>query len=78
MAYITINENNKLNIPDNPNIGYIEGDGIGPDITNTMITVVNASLEIAYSGRRSIIWEKVAAGEEAFETTGKHLPQESL
>ncbi len=78
MAYISIEENNRLNVPDNPNIGYIEGDGIGPDITSTMISVVNAALEIAYSGKRSIIWEKVAAGEDAFEKTGKHLPQESL
>ncbi|EQD56109.1 isocitrate dehydrogenase, NADP-dependent, partial [mine drainage metagenome] len=78
MTYITEDKNNKLSIPDNPTIGYIEGDGIGPDITNTMISVINASLEIAYSGKKSIIWEKVQAGEESYEKTGKHLPQESL
>ncbi len=77
MSYITI-DNGKLKIPDKPTIGYIEGDGIGPDITSAMIDTVNASLEIAYGGSKSIEWEKIQAGEEAYEKTGKHLPQQSL
>lgn len=67
-----------MQIPSNPTIGYIEGDGIGPDITKASIAAINASLEIAYKGERNIVWEKVLAGEEAMENTGKHLPQESL
>ena len=78
MAYIKVIEGKGLEIPANPTIGYIEGDGIGPDITKAAIAAINASLEIAYKGERNIIWEKVLAGEEAMETTGKHLPQESL
>ena len=78
MSYIKVSEGKGLEIPNNPTIGYIEGDGIGPDITKSSISVINASLEIAYNGDRNILWEKVLAGEEAMESTGKHLPQESL
>ncbi len=78
MSYIKVSEGKSLEIPNNPTIGYIEGDGIGPDITKSSISVINASLEIAYNGDRNIVWEKVLAGEEAMESTGKHLPQESL
>lgn len=78
MAYIKVVEGKGLEIPNNPTIGYIEGDGIGPDITKASIAAINASLEIAYKGDKNIVWEKVLAGEEAMETTGKHLPQESL
>ena len=78
MAYIKVIEGKGMQIPSNPTIGYIEGDGIGPDITKASIAAINASLEIAYKGERNIVWEKVLAGEEAVENTGKHLPQESL
>ncbi|MEM0156460.1 MAG: isocitrate dehydrogenase (NADP(+)) [Thermoplasmataceae archaeon] len=78
MVYIKVIEGKGMEIPSNPTIGYIEGDGIGPDITKASIAAINASLEIAYGGKRNIVWEKVLAGEEAMETTGKHLPQESL
>ncbi len=78
MAYIKVIEGKGMQIPSNPTIGYIEGDGIGPDITKASIAAINASLEIAYNGQRNIVWEKVLAGEEAMENTGKHLPQESL
>lgn len=77
MAYITVDENKKMTVPDRVNLGYIEGDGIGPDITKAMINVVNASIEVAYNGSRSVEWEKILAGEEAFEKTGEHLPKES-
>jgi isocitrate dehydrogenase len=62
MAYITFDSDNKLKVPNRATIGYIEGDGIGPDITKAMINTVNASIEIAYSGERSIEWEKVNVG----------------
>lgn len=78
MSYIKITDGKGIEIPSNPTIGYIEGDGIGPDITKSSISVINASIEIAYNGEKNIVWEKVLAGEEAMETTGKHLPQESL
>lgn len=78
MAYIEVKENSEIIVPDNPTIGYIEGDGIGPDISKATISVINSALEFSYEGSRSIVWEKVFAGEEAFEKTGKHLPQESL
>ncbi len=77
MSYITVDENKKMTVPDRVNLGYIEGDGIGPDITKAMINVVNASIEVAYNGSRSVEWEKILAGEEAFEKTGEHLPKES-
>ncbi len=78
MAYIEIKDGSRLSIPDNPTIGYIEGDGIGSDITNANIHAMNAALEVAYSGSRSIEWQRVLAGDEAYEKTGKNLPQESL
>lgn len=78
MTYIEIKNDTEIVVPSHPTIGYIEGDGIGSDITKASISVINASLEFAYQGERSIEWEKVLAGDEAFEATGKHLPQESL
>ena len=78
MSYIKVIDGKGIDVPNNPTIGYIEGDGIGPDITKSSIAVINAALEIAYNGEKNIVWEKVLAGEEAMETTGKHLPQESL
>ena len=78
MAFIEIDSNSKMKVPDNPTIGLIEGDGIGPDISKTAVRVLNSAIEMAYTGKGSIEWQKIVAGDEAFETTGKHLPQESL
>ncbi len=71
-------ENGKLNIPNNPVIHYIEGDGIGVDITPVMIKVVDASVSKAYDGSRSIVWSEVLAGEKAFNATGEWLPEATL
>ena len=71
-------ENGLLNVPNNPIICYIEGDGIGIDITPVMMKVVNASIEKAYSGEREIVWSEVLAGEKAFKATGEWLPNETL
>ena len=71
-------ENGKLNIPNNPVIHYIEGDGIGVDITPVMIKVVDASVSKAYGGSRSIVWSEVLAGEKAFNATGEWLPEATL
>ena len=71
-------ENGKLNIPNDPVIHYIEGDGIGFDITPVMIKVVDASVSKAYDGSRSIVWSEVLAGEKAFNATGEWLPEATL
>ena len=71
-------ENGKLNIPNDPVIHYIEGDGIGVDITPVMIKVVDASVSKAYGGSRSIVWSEVLAGEKAFNATGEWLPEATL
>jgi isocitrate dehydrogenase len=70
--------NGLLNVPNDPIIHYIEGDGIGIDITPVMIKVVNASIEKAYSGLKQIVWSEVLAGEKAFKATGEWLPEETL
>jgi len=70
--------NGLLNVPNNPVIHYIEGDGIGIDITPVMMKVVNASIEKAYSGQKQIVWSEVLAGEKAFKATGEWLPEETL
>ncbi len=65
-------------IPDNPSIGYVEGEGIGPEITESMINVVNSALELAYSGKKSIEWKKILIGKDAYEKYGKYIPDESI
>jgi len=67
-----------LTVPDDPVIHYIEGDGIGVDITPVMIRVVNAAVEKAYENQRNIVWSEVLAGEKAFNATGEWLPQATL
>ncbi len=74
---ITITDNT-LNVPDNPIIGYIVGDGIGVDITPVMLTVVDSVVEKAYNGKRQIQWMEIYAGEKADEIYGEYLPDETL
>ncbi|MAK26018.1 MAG: isocitrate dehydrogenase (NADP(+)) [Euryarchaeota archaeon] len=71
-------ENGDLKVPNNPIIHFIEGDGIGIDITPVMIDVVDASVEKAYSGEKKIHWEEVLAGEKAFNAVGEWLPNATL
>ena len=71
-------EEGRLRVPDQPIIHYIEGDGIGVDITPVMIDVVNAAVHKAYSDSRQIHWSEVLAGEKAFNATGEWLPDETL
>ncbi len=71
-------EDGTLKVPNDPVIHYIEGDGIGVDITPVMIRVVNAAVEQAYGGEKSIVWSEVLAGEKAFNATGEWLPQATL
>ena len=71
-------ENGVLTVPDHPTVHYIEGDGIGIDITPVMIHVIDAAVEKAYGGQRSIAWSEVLAGEKAFNATGEWLPEATL
>ena len=71
-------DNGTLSVPNNPIIHYIEGDGIGVDITPVMIRVVDAAVHKAYGGEKGIVWSEVLAGEKAFNATGEWLPQDTL
>ncbi len=74
---VTMNDG-KLIIPDDPIIHYIEGDGIGIDISPVMMKVVDAAVSKSYGGEKKIVWSEVLAGEKAFNATGEWLPQETL
>jgi isocitrate dehydrogenase len=71
-------DNNRLQTPDTVTIPYIEGDGVGAEITPVTQRVVNESVRIAYHGQRSIEWKEVFAGEKAFSLTGNRLPDETI
>lgn len=76
---ITVNDDLSLNVPDNPIIPFIEGDGTGVDITPVMIKVIDAAVEKAYSGARKISWMEVYCGEKAAELyEGDWFPAETL
>ena len=77
---ITANEDLSLNVPNNTVIPYIEGDGIGADISPVMIKVVNAAVQNAYQGEKKISWMEIFAGEKATRVYGENewLPEESL
>ena len=75
---ITVNADLSLNVPNNPIIPFIEGDGIGADITPTMRTVVDAAVQKAYAGKRSIEWMEVYCGEKADKIYGTYMPEETL
>jgi isocitrate dehydrogenase len=70
--------NGKLNVPDNPTIPFIEGDGTGVDIWPAAKLVFDKAIEKAYSGKRKINWKEVLAGEKAFNKTGNWLPDATL
>src|SRR5690625_4402178 len=77
---ITVNADDSLKVPDNPIIPFIEGDGIGVDITPVMQKVVDAAVEKAYGGKRKINWMEVYAGEKSLKVYGPDvwLPEETL
>ncbi|MCY7832391.1 NADP-dependent isocitrate dehydrogenase [Bacillus spizizenii] len=70
--------NGVLNVPNNPIIPFIEGDGTGPDIWNSASKVLEAAVEKAYKGEKKITWKEVYAGEKAYNKTGEWLPAETL
>ncbi|MED4016221.1 MULTISPECIES: NADP-dependent isocitrate dehydrogenase [Sutcliffiella] len=71
-------QNGVLNVPNNPIIPFIEGDGTGPDIWASASRVLEAAVEKAYNGEKKIVWKEVLAGEKAFNKTGEWLPAETL
>ena len=75
--YITYKDG-EYQIPDNPIIGALAGDGIGPDIWNATQMVLEAAVEKAYAGKKTIYWQPLAAGEDAFKETGSYLPEATL
>lgn len=70
--------NGKLEVPNNPIIPFIEGDGIGRDISGPSQRVINAAVEKAYGSSKKIIWKEVLAGEKAYHQTGTYLPDETV
>lgn len=68
----------KLMVPDTPSIPFVEGDGVGAEVTPVMQAVVNAAVEKAYAGKREIEWKEVLAGGKAHELTGEWLPQATM
>ena len=77
---ITVNDDFSLTVPDQPIIPFIQGDGIGEDITPAMIKVVDAAVTKAYDGKRQISWVEVYAGEKATQVygEGQYLPEETF
>ena len=77
-AKITMGANGVLNVPNNPILPFIEGDGTGPDIWRASVRVFDAAVEKSYNGERKIHWMKVQAGEESFRTYQDWLPKETI
>jgi isocitrate dehydrogenase len=77
---ITVNKDYTLNVPANPIIPFIEGDGTGVDITPVMRRVVDSAVQVAYGGRRKIVWMEMYAGEKSCKVYGENvwLPEETL
>ena len=75
---ITVNADLSLNVPNHPIIPFIEGDGIGVDITPAMKAVVDAAVQKAYGGKRSIEWMEVYCGEKADRIYGTYMPEETF
>ncbi|QAA23007.1 NADP-dependent isocitrate dehydrogenase [Sporolactobacillus terrae] len=67
-----------LVVPDHPIIPFIEGDGIGPEVWQAASRVLNAAVQKAYQGKKSIVWKEVYAGQKAFDQTGEWLPKETV
>jgi len=77
-AWITLKQSGELNVPENPIVGFIEGDGVGPDIWAAARPVFDAAVEKASGGSRKIHWWALPAGEKSFRAYGEHLPDHTL
>ncbi|MGE4560527.1 MAG: isocitrate dehydrogenase (NADP(+)) [Desulfobulbus sp.] len=75
---ITVRTDGTLNVPENPIIPFIEGDGTGPDIWKAAQKVLDAAVARSYNGSRAIEWMEILAGEKAFQTTGEWLPKTTV
>lgn len=75
---ITIQDNGKLTVPNEPIIPFIIGDGIGPDIWNASVRVFDAAVAKAYDGDKKIAWKEVLAGQKAFDETGEWMPEATM
>jgi len=71
-------KNGEFVVGDNPLVGALAGDGIGPDIWKATKLVLDAAVEKAYGGSKGIAWQMLAAGEAAFAETGSYLPEKTL
>ncbi len=78
MSKIQVNPDGTLRVPDTLTVPFVTGDGVGPEIVPAMQSVVNAALDKAYGGSRSIEWMEVMAGQRAFDTLGTYLPDETF
>ena len=76
--WITLDANNGIQVPSNPNVGFIEGDGTGPDIWAASRPVFDAAVKKAYAGNRKISWFQLLAGERALAETGVPLPGQTI
>jgi len=75
---IILSRRKKIQVPDNPIIPFIEGDGIGPDIWAAAVRVFDAAVEKSFDGKKKIHWKEVYAGQKAKDKTGEWLPQDTL
>ena len=71
-------ENEKINVPANPIIPFIEGDGIGPDIWKASVKVFDSAVSKVFQNRKKILWKELMVGEKSFKETGEWLPQDSI
>ncbi|MEJ5348049.1 MAG: isocitrate dehydrogenase (NADP(+)) [Desulfosoma sp.] len=76
--WITIDDQGHLIVPSRPVIGYIEGDGTGPEIWAAAQRVLDEAVRAAYRGSREIVWKELLAGEKAFAQTGQWLPEQTI
>ena len=75
---LTMGDDGTLQVPDDPIVPFIEGDGTGPDIWRAARRVLDAAVEKAYAGSRRIAWWEVFAGQKAFDRFGEWLPQATV
>ncbi len=76
--WITGESINSLSVPDTPIIGFIEGDGVGPDIWSASRPVFDEAVRVASQGKKKVCWVQIPAGEMSFRLFGEHLPDHSL
>ena len=78
MNKISKNDMGELLVPNHPTIPYIEGDGVGHEITPAMQSIINAAVSKAYNGEKKIEWKEVLAGQKAYDATGEWLPKDTI